>query len=342
MTKMMTMKPKTEKVKTKMKFELGNFALMLLAGLTLVGCDDVSRRLFDEDRADSDYRAAMEDYRAGRIDAAVKGFAKVLQKSPGNASARFQYACLLQDGKKDFPGAFCAYREFLAQRPDSEKARIAMDRLETCEKEVAAILASKYHLNDVEGVQNILSETQKAKSELEKRYAQLEKDVEMLRRRINSLSGERDRLVAAIKTDADAPQDSPIAAVAEVKIAKDLLEEEEPDDRVGAEDDVAKLKLEEKDESEEGSSILPARKPEDLARRKQLEAEAERRRKEAEELAKANAHPPTYVVQEGDTLYKIAVKFYRRTSAWKLIRDANKAVISSDGRVKAGDIIKLP
>ena len=47
-------------------------------------------------------------------------------------------------------------------------------------------------------------------------------------------------------------------------------------------------------------------------------------------------------VQEGDTLYKIAVRFYGSIKAWRMIRDANKAVISTDGRVQAGDTIRLP
>ncbi|MBO7684125.1 MAG: LysM peptidoglycan-binding domain-containing protein [Kiritimatiellae bacterium] len=54
------------------------------------------------------------------------------------------------------------------------------------------------------------------------------------------------------------------------------------------------------------------------------------------------ARPPTYEVQEGDTLYKIAVRFYGSIRAWKLIRDANKALISTDGRVQAGETIRLP
>ena len=59
-------------------------------------------------------------------------------------------------------------------------------------------------------------------------------------------------------------------------------------------------------------------------------------------LAAAPKRPQTYVVQEGDTLYRIAVRFYGRLSAWKAIRDANKATISNDGRVRAGDTITLP
>ena len=52
--------------------------------------------------------------------------------------------------------------------------------------------------------------------------------------------------------------------------------------------------------------------------------------------------PKTYVVQEGDSLYRIARRFYGRDSAWKKIRDANKATISTDGRVNAGQTIILP
>ena len=54
------------------------------------------------------------------------------------------------------------------------------------------------------------------------------------------------------------------------------------------------------------------------------------------------ARPETYTVQEGDTLYKIALRFYGRTSAWKDIRDANKATITTDGRVNSGQTIILP
>jgi len=58
--------------------------------------------------------------------------------------------------------------------------------------------------------------------------------------------------------------------------------------------------------------------------------------------AEARQIPETYVVQEGDTLYGIAKRFYGRLSAWRRIRDANKTMISTDGRVRVGDTLKLP
>jgi len=52
--------------------------------------------------------------------------------------------------------------------------------------------------------------------------------------------------------------------------------------------------------------------------------------------------PATYVVEEGDTLYKLALRFYGRRSAWQKIRDANKATVTTDGRIQAGQTLVLP
>ena len=64
----------------------------------------------------------------------------------------------------------------------------------------------------------------------------------------------------------------------------------------------------------------------------------------AEEKAspKVPDHPKTYVVEDGDTLYGVSKRFYGSIRPWKAIRDANKALISSDNRLKAGDTIVLP
>ena len=72
-----------------------------------------------------------------------------------------------------------------------------------------------------------------------------------------------------------------------------------------------------------------------------LAEESERKMKAAREALMASI-PDTYVVQEGDTLYKIATRFYGKSSAWKSIREANKESISTDGRVRAGMKIRLP
>lgn len=50
----------------------------------------------------------------------------------------------------------------------------------------------------------------------------------------------------------------------------------------------------------------------------------------------------TYVVQPGDSLFRVAEKFYGDATAWKRIRDANRTRIDPDGRIRAGQIIIIP
>ena len=308
---------------------------------TLTACDYAARKDLAEERESRHYRAAMADYKAGRIDAAISGFEKTIREEPANAGARFLYACLLQDSGKDSVGAYCAYREYISQHPESDKAAVAAKRMAICEKDVAQKLAEKHGIAaDSASLARELESSRKDAVELRNRLAAAEKELEDSRKRIDSLVAERGRLVAIVKGIGDNVDQTPDAP--SQKELRDLLEEDEDDDgareRISA--DVARIRAEEKDETEAGSSLLPARTAEDIAKRDAAVAAEQKRREDA--AAAVPKHPPTYVVQEGDTLYRIAVRFYGRLSAWKRIRDANKAIISNDGRVRAGDTITLP
>jgi tetratricopeptide (TPR) repeat protein len=50
----------------------------------------------------------------------------------------------------------------------------------------------------------------------------------------------------------------------------------------------------------------------------------------------------TYVVQPGDTLFRVAEKYYGDATAWKRIREANRTRIDPDGRIRAGQVIIIP
>ena len=308
---------------------------------TLTACDYAARKDLADERESRHYRAAMADYKAGRIEAAIAGFEKTIREEPANAGARFQYACLLQDSGKDSVGAYCAYREYISQHPESDKAAVAEKRMAICEKEVAQKLAEKHKIAaDGAVLARELESARKDAAELRSRLSEKDKEIEELHKRIDSLVAERGRLVAIVKGIGDNVDQTPDAP--SQKELRDLLEEDEYDngarERISA--DVARIRAEEKDETEAGSSLLPARTAEDVAKRDAAIAAEQKRREDA--AAAVPKHPPTYVVQEGDTLYRIAVRFYGRLSAWKRIRDANKTIISNDGRVRAGDTITLP
>ena len=123
---------------------------------------------------------------------------------------------------------------------------------------------------------------------------------------------------------------------------KALLDSESDADQPPPQNDAAKV-LSSFDA--DAQATQPFKQPEgakearDLAKKKSEEEAA--KRKASEEAEKAGI-PDTYVVQEGDTLYKIALKFYGKSSAWRRIRDANRTLISNDGRVKTGQKLVMP
>jgi len=322
--------------------------MKILATLTiltsLTACDRVGGREFAKERADRTFRTAMDDYQAGRLPQAVEGLKEVCGKDPANASARFQLACLLQDFSKDYFGAACAFREYIMQRPESDKAKLAKERLAACEKDLASTLCDKYGLNSVSKQQKLLDEARAEYKSLEARNKKLSSDLEAAMRRIAALSQETDRLKDVLT--ASSADETSSAADPEIKTAKTLLDEDDEADAnavkaLESEKKTAKALL---DDDDADAKPMIAQAPDARESRDEAKAREEAERREAAAKAEPlhEARPDTYVVQEGDTLYKIAMRFYGRSSAWSLIRDANKATISMDGRVKAGQKITLP
>ena len=312
-------------------------AMALIALTILTACDYSARKDLRGERNDRLYRAAMDDYRAGRMAAALSGFEKAVNSDPANASARFQLACLQQDLKKDYLSAYCGYREYLLQHPESDRSKLAKDRMAICEGEMARTLATKHGLNSAEESEKRLANALAEIKTLKDRVAAAEKNLGSSQERVRALSAERERLIGAVKGIGEGGS--------EVSGSQSILKEKESLDRetveeTGRRQDVltAKRLLEEDDGDEvsTGSSLIPVRKTEDVAVR---EAAPSAEKKEED---KGPARPKTYVVEEGDTLYGIAKRFYGSIRPWKMIREANKALISSDNRLKAGDTIVLP
>ena len=312
--------------------------MALMALTTLTACDYAARNDLRSEREDGIYREAMDDYRAGRMDAAVKGFEKAVRNDPSNASARFQLACLHQDLKKDYLSAYCGYREYLFQHPESDRAKLARDRLSVCEREMAKSLAEKYALGDASAAERELAVLRDELKTYKDRVTAAEKNLGISQERVRALSAEKDRLIAVVKGDDDAAKDEPgMGDLAAILKEKDLLDEEDS----GKDELAAVLKekklLDEEDETSTGSSLIPVRDKQAPVLQPETKPEAE-----GKSSPKAPDHPKTYVVEDGDTLYGVSKRFYGSIQYWKQIREANKALISSDNRLRAGDTIVLP
>ena len=304
---------------------------------TLTACDRAARQDLASERESRSYRAAMADYKAGRVDAALAGFEKTIREEPANASARFQYACLLQDKKHDWLGAICHYREFLLQSPGSDKAKLAKDRLAICEQMYANKLA-KAGAGDAAAPSPSLAAT-------ERKCAKLAGELETAEARLAALSEENARLrrmLGAVGADGGA-----VARSADD--VRSLLDDDEGD-RLKISPDAQALFRDEDDASDAARTVpddvLALGREEDDGPRVALpqgrSTAGVRKEPPKTEEPPHEEKPATYVVQEGDTLYKLALRFYGKRSAWQRIRDANKATVTTDGRIQTGQTLVLP
>ena len=308
-------------------------ALAMLSGL--VGCDRKESREQVAERADNAYRAAMANYSAGRIEQAVEGFRRVIQTTPNNASARFQLACLLQDAKKDYLGAICEYREYLNLAGKSDKAPLARDRSELCEQLLAPVLAKKMNLTDNAAIVEENTRLKDEVEELTRKMAEAKAKLDEVVARNEAVVRENESLRKLIPS---ADEDEATAAPSVLAVTdRDLLDDDGgTDDRVKISEDVRNLLLEDQEE--------PTAAPYAAAPYAAVGVREKSAKPAANRPAKADfpPRPKTYTLQDGDTLISVAQKFYGRKSAWRSIREANKATISTDGRVRAGQTIRLP
>lgn len=304
-------------------------ATMLTALATLTACDrlnDITDRSGRDDRL---YKEAMADYSAGRLDAALKGFERALAANPANVDARFQLACLQQDRAKAHLEAVCNYREFLLQAPRSEKALIARERMAVCEKLLAAELAERHGIVGDAALSAAVERGKTACAAAERERDELAEKLKTAEAQVVRLEGELARARKALGSVGADESDRPLVKMD----AKSLLDDESEGDRILLSDDLKALRAEEAEE---------AAAPEDTATPFAVtDAKTSAPAKTKPELPH-EARPATYVVQEGDTLFKIANRFYGRTSAWSEIREANKTTISTDCRIKTGQKIVLP
>jgi len=293
---------------------------------TLVAaCDWSAAKELKEDRDERLYKAAMADYTAGRIDAAVTGFEKVLRSNPGNASARFQLASLLHDRRRDYLAAICQYREYLLQSPTSDKAPLARERAEICERQYVSYILNQLKDGDGPVAREMARLKENAEADAQE-IARLKVELEQAISERDAARRESELARKLVKSLGD--EESTGGPDFDMATAKALLDEEDDEgiDRVKFSADVKNLIAEEESETAETPFAVAEKVP----------------AQPAPEPAEEDKRPETYVVQEGDTLYKIAIRFYGKRSAWTRIRDANKTLISMDGRVNAGVTIKLP
>ena len=347
----------------------------------LLGCGQAVDTPSSSDRAN-----AMEDCQAGRYDAAIAGFERILKSDPKDHLAHFQLASLLQEQRKDYLGALVHFRLYLDMRPADDKTALAAGRIEECKNMLAAEKARK-------GGGAPARAEAPAPADKKADTARLNGEIRKLREENRKLDAENKNLRYLLRQMGEAGKGRAANLNAEVRkmLAELRVSDEEgeqrrftiPTDKELLDDDgedgptvsspevkaqIAKVKREEASGAARPTPIKkPELPPEDVSGATRpppikkppliVDNSPEPDPKPVPRAARgagaldgllggkkdaAPARPSTYVVQPGDNLMSIALRFYGARSKWRDIQKANMVTIPADGRVKAGQTIKLP
>ena len=211
---------------------------------------------------------------------------------------------------------------------------IARERMAACEKDLLAQLAHKHNLGDnaatLKELELARADLAEVAKNLEAKAAKLleaEKRIATLERENKSLSSIVQRMGADDEDEPERPR--------EVKRVEKAQEKEQAKELAVNKEALALFEEEER-EAAKASTVLP---PEGA---KKKEAKTDGKKIAASPEIDKPQRPAYYVVQQGDTLRKIAVKFYGDVKAWERIREANKVRVPLSGSIRVGDTLKLP
>ena len=369
-------------------------AVACLCGL--LGCGQVGDASNSSDRAN-----AMEDSQAGRPDAAIAGFEKVLKKDPKDHLSHFQLATLLQERRKDYLGALVHYRLYLDMRPPDDKTTLAADRIEECKNMLISEKARKgdgasagadasspadkksdrarvgEETKKLREENKKLGEANKKLDEANKKLGAENKNLRYLikqmgesgRGRAANLNAEVKKMLAELRVSDDEGEQRKLVIPTDKELLDDEGEDRPAVSSPEVKEQIAKVAREDDSSAKRPSPIKkPELAPDELSGATRpppikkpaliVDTTPEPDPNPAPKVARgggalngfldsgkkgsAAARPSTYAVQPGDSLMKIAERFYGSRSKWRDIQRANMATIPADGRVKAGQTIKLP
>lgn len=343
------------------------YLICALAALVAVcGCErgQSLSEIEERERSTRLYSNAVDDLQAGRVDAAINGFQRVVLQEPKSYSAHFQLATLLQDVRKDYIAAIAHYKAYMALRPASDKATVATDRLKLCERLLTAEVIRKVGGSASEQLKKdnikLLEERDSLAASVKSLQAELAATNRVLARVISENEMKK-RIIAKFTAEDGRPAPATAAAaLAELKKIEaedkrrrinptdgELLDDDDGgttpiDDRIRNSEDVKRLRRQ-LAQDEKSDANRPETRASTAAGKHPAQFDSLFGGKSKKPAGEAgSARPATYTVQDGDTLYKISEKFYGSSRMWRRIREANKATVSSDGRVRAGQVLNLP
>ncbi len=292
--------------------------ISLLAAVPLfhAGCGPQSVMPFTAEVDDPDYRRGKELLRMGREQEALAQFLKVIDQRGrdergGAAESHLEAGILYQKHIKDPIAAIYHYRRYREMRPNSEQSRLVLQSIEACIREFARTLPAQPMDNQVDR-----TDLMDAIDRLQRENLQLKEQLAAAR-------------AAVLETTRQNPGAAPVDATGENAFSSSPLPLEPS--QAGAGMDVPAGGAV---EYSAPVAVVPVPVAPTTPARQGTPAPA-------------TATPPAatyrrHVVNRGDTLMSISLRYYGNRSRWRDIYAANRDVLPSETALKIGMELKIP
>ncbi len=285
---------------------------LALAGLGGAGCAPQANLTFTAELDDPDYRRGKELLRMGREADALKQFLKVIDQRGGAAAeSHLDAAILYHRHIKDPISAIYHYRRYREMRPNTEQARLALQSIEACIRDFARNLPAQPMDNQVDRTSMLDS-----LDRLQRENLQL-----------------KEQLAAARAAILDTTRQSPVA----------LNEPSQGGFAVDVPDAVTVPGAGQRAVPPEFSAPVGVSPIQPVPQVPTPPAPVVRQAPQAQSPAPVStAGMRRHIVQKGDTLQSISLRYYGTRSRFRDIYAANRDVMPNESTLRIGMELRIP
>ena len=279
---------------------------VLLAGLALWlgGCGDAERLSYASELDEPNYREGQSLLKAGRRQEALTAFLKVVDKRRDDApESHLEVGLLYAQHINDPLSAIYHFRKYLAIRPNSPQAPLVRQRIDAAIREFARTIPAQPLENQAQRVDLIGT------------LDRLKQENEGLKQQLADARASRG---VVIEPAATGPAPEPVVTAPATESFRFSL------DAVPTVRTRPAAPAPQRPAPAPSQSLAPVRQTTPAP------------------TAPAVTTPRKHVVQPGDTLSKLALRYYNNRAKWRDIYAANRNVMKNEGDLKAGMQLKIP
>lgn len=279
---------------------------VLLAGLALWlgGCGDAERLSYASELDEPNYREGQSLLKAGRRQEALTAFLKVVDKRRDDApESHLEVGLLYAQHINDPLSAIYHFRKYLAIRPNSPQAPLVRQRIDAAIREFARTIPAQPLENQAQRVDLIAT------------LDRLKQENEGLKQQLADARAARG---VVIEPAVAGPAPEPVVTAPATESFQFSL------DAVPTVRTRPAAPAPQRAAPAPSQSLTPVRQTNPAPAKPAVPA--------------ARQH----VVQPGDTLSKLALRYYNNRAKWRDIYAANRNVMKNEGDLKAGMQLKIP